>query len=47
MKYLLDTNAVIGLLGGDPALLARMRRHSPLDFGLPAIVAHELFYGVP
>ena len=45
VRYLLDTNAVIGLLRGDSRLLARMRRHAPQDFGLPAVVAHELFYG--
>ncbi len=45
MNYLLDTNAVIGLLKGHPRLSERMRRHRPAEFGLPAIVAHELFYG--
>lgn len=45
MKYLLDTNAVIALLKGHPGFLARLRRHKPADFGMPSIVAHELFYG--
>ena len=45
MKFLLDTNAVIGLLGGNAGVLAGVRRHAPQDFGIPAIVAHELFYG--
>lgn len=45
MKYLLDSNAVIAVLKGNPAFLTRMRRHHPRDFGIPAIVAHELFYG--
>ena len=45
MRFLLDTNAVIGLLKGHPQLLARMHRHAPEDFGLPAVVAHELYYG--
>ncbi len=45
MKFLLDTNAVIGLLGGNPKLLAGVRRHTPEDFGIPAVAAHELFFG--
>lgn len=45
MKYLLDTNAVIAILKGDTAVLARLRTHAPGDFALSAIVAHELFYG--
>lgn len=45
MKYLLDANAVIGLLGGNAGLLARVRKHVPEDFGVSAIAVHELFYG--
>lgn len=45
MKYLLDSNAVIALLKGHAGFLARLRRYQPQDFGIPAIVAHELFYG--
>lgn len=45
MKYLLDSNAVIALLKGHPGLTERVRRHVPQDFAVPAIVAHELFYG--
>lgn len=45
MKFLLDTNVVIALLKGYPACLDRLRRYQPGDFGLPAIVAHELFFG--
>ena len=45
MKFLLDSNAVIALLKGHSGFLARLRRHQPGDFGVPAIVAHELFYG--
>ena len=45
MKYLLDANAVIGLLGGNAGLLAKVRQHAPEDFGVSAIAAHELFYG--
>ena len=45
MRFLLDTNAVIGLLGGNAGVLAGVRRHAPRDFGIPAVAAHELFYG--
>ncbi|WP_175797028.1 type II toxin-antitoxin system VapC family toxin [Burkholderia ambifaria] len=45
MKFLLDTNAVIAILKGEQAMLARLRRHQPADFGIPAIGAHELYYG--
>ncbi|WP_455285782.1 PIN domain-containing protein [Cupriavidus necator] len=45
MKYLLDANAVIAMLKGEPTMLTRLREHLPSDFGLPSIVAHELFYG--
>ncbi|MEI8393680.1 MAG: type II toxin-antitoxin system VapC family toxin [Rhodospirillaceae bacterium] len=44
MKYLLDSNAVIALLKGNPVFLARLRLCEPGDFGLPAIVAHELYF---
>lgn len=46
MRYLLDTNACIALLNGrPPALASRVRRHAPADFGLPALVTYELYYG--
>ena len=45
MKFLLDANAVTGLLGGNARVLVGVRRHAPQDFGIPAIAAHELFYG--
>ena len=45
MKHLLDTNAVIALLKGEQPFLAQLRTHLPKAFGLPAIVAHELFHG--
>ncbi|ASG23078.1 type II toxin-antitoxin system VapC family toxin [Nitrospirillum viridazoti] len=45
MKFLLDTNAVIAVMKGDPVFLDRMRQHRPEDFGLPTIVAHELYFG--
>ena len=45
MKFLLGSNAVIALLKGHAGFLTRLRRHQPRDFGVPAIVAHELYYG--
>lgn len=45
MKFLLDANAVIALLKSHDVFLSRLRRHKPADFGIPSIVAHELFYG--
>jgi tRNA(fMet)-specific endonuclease VapC len=45
VRFLLDTNTVIGLLGGNVGVLAGVRRHAPQDFGIPAVAAHELFYG--
>lgn len=45
MKYLLDANAVIALMKGNEILTAELRRHRPQEFAVPAIVAHELFYG--
>ncbi|EGE59054.1 UNVERIFIED_ORG: tRNA(fMet)-specific endonuclease VapC [Rhizobium esperanzae] len=45
MKYLLDANAVIALMKGNERVIAELRRHRPQDFAVPAIVAHELFYG--
>jgi tRNA(fMet)-specific endonuclease VapC len=45
VKYLLDANAVIALLNGHPAMNNRIRAEHPANIGLPAIVAHELYYG--
>jgi tRNA(fMet)-specific endonuclease VapC len=47
MRYLLDTNVVIGLLSDERSRLARRaRRENPADIAISAIVVHELFYGV-
>jgi tRNA(fMet)-specific endonuclease VapC len=43
--YLLDTNAVIGLLAGNRELSRRIRERQTQDFGVPSIVAHELYVG--
>ncbi len=45
MIFLLDTNAVIALLKGDARFRARLEAFRPGDYGVSAIVAHELFYG--
>ena len=44
MKYLLDANAVIGLLKGHPALSRQVRHHAPKDFRIPVVAAHELYF---
>jgi tRNA(fMet)-specific endonuclease VapC len=47
MRYLLDTNVVIGLLSDERSRLARRaRRENPADIAISAIVVHELFNGV-
>lgn len=45
MKFLLDANAVIAILKGHSTLLDRLKQHQPSDFGVPAVVVHELYYG--
>ncbi len=45
MKFLLDTNAVIAILKGHQGFLHRLKQYQPDDFGIPAIVAHELYFG--
>jgi tRNA(fMet)-specific endonuclease VapC len=46
IRYLLDTNAVIGLLNSSNSSLAkRARQHQPLEIGVSSIVIYELFYG--
>ena|SRR5215468_10456145 len=46
MRYLLDTNVVIGLINDERSKLARRaRRENPADIAISAIVVHELFYG--
>jgi tRNA(fMet)-specific endonuclease VapC len=46
MRYLLDANAIIALLNDTTSPIARrVRRHAPRDFGLSAVVVHELYYG--
>lgn len=46
MRFLLDTNAAIALIGGkSPSLLQRVVTTRKGDVGVSAIVAHELFFG--
>ena len=46
MRYLLDANAIIALLNDTTSPIARrVRRHPPRDFGVSAVVIHELYYG--
>jgi tRNA(fMet)-specific endonuclease VapC len=45
MKFLLDANAVIGLLAGQARLLRNVRRRRPDDVGLSVIATHELYFG--
>ena len=46
MRYLLDANAVIALLKDTTSPIARrIRRYAPRDFGVSAVVIHELYYG--
>lgn len=42
-KFLLDTNIVIALLAGDPAVLKNLTEST--EIFIPSIVAGELFYG--
>lgn len=46
MRYLLDANAVSALLNDTTSAVARrLRRYAPRDFGVSAVVIHELYYG--
>ncbi|MCF4126459.1 type II toxin-antitoxin system VapC family toxin [Methylobacterium sp. SyP6R] len=45
MIYLLDSNAVIGLLKGHAGLWARVNQQKDTDIVFSSVVAHELFYG--
>ncbi|MFA7394618.1 MAG: type II toxin-antitoxin system VapC family toxin [Pigmentiphaga sp.] len=46
IRYVLDTNAVIALLGQrSPELLARVEGSEPGSLAVSSIVAHELWFG--
>lgn len=46
MRYLLDTNACIGLLRKNPKLLDRMKAAHPADFAISSVSAFELHGGL-
>jgi len=45
VKYLLDTNAVIGIIAGNPGLVSRFSEHAPKDFVISSVVMFELYCG--
>lgn len=45
MRYLLDTNVVIGLLAGRGAVRDSVRNHNIDDLCISVIVAYELYFG--
>lgn len=45
MRYLLDTNAIIALLGQRAQVTRRVRGYPSQDFGLSVVVMHELYFG--
>ena len=45
MKFLLDTNAVIGIIAADSSLISRLSEHVPSDFVVPSVVMYELYWG--
>lgn len=46
MRFLLDTNVMIGLLNrSTPKLEARVRQVPASEIGISSIVVHELYYG--
>lgn len=45
MRFLLDTNVVIALTKRRPGLTERVFSNPRRDYGLSAIVAHELLFG--
>ena len=46
MKYVLDTNAVSGLMRAEPAIIARLKSIARTDVALPQPVAAEIEYGL-
>lgn len=45
MRFLLDANALINLLGGNARLLKRVRRTAPQDVRLSGVMVHEVYLG--
>lgn len=46
MTYVLDTNAVSALMGGDEAVVKRLASHVPADVAIPQPVIAEIEYGI-
>lgn len=47
IRYMLDTNACIGVINGSPpSLRARLQKAAPNDVAISQIVLYELEYGV-
>jgi tRNA(fMet)-specific endonuclease VapC len=44
-KFLLDTNAVIALMKGNPPFISRMKKYLPSSIKISSITSHELFFG--
>jgi len=45
MKFLFDSTVAIALLRRDPSIVQHVVDHGADAIGVPAIVAHELFFG--
>ncbi|OYW68755.1 MAG: VapC toxin family PIN domain ribonuclease [Bosea sp. 12-68-7] len=45
MRYLLDSNVVIGVMKMRPDLLAALQAHRAADCAISSLVLHELFFG--
>ena len=45
MKFLLDTNAVIGIIAANSSLISLLSEHVPSDFAVPSVVVYELYWG--
>ena len=44
-KFLLDTNAVIALMKGNPRFISEIKRHHPGAICITSITLHELYFG--
>lgn len=45
MKYLLDTNVLVGILNADERLLTQLSQNNESDFAISSVVLFELYYG--
>lgn len=44
-RFLLDTNAVIGLMRGNPRFITQIKQHFPASIYITSITLHELYFG--